>query len=258
MSLKQYVDSFKLPALPEVGIALVRTLNQPDVDAIEIARYIKKDPVLVAQLLRQANSAQFGLSRQVESIGDAIKLIGLEPLRAMAFLYCTSTNFKLVHPALSLEQFWAYSLRAAILAKKISFEVGEIQTRAWLCAMLMRIGELLIADKSPELMFTIEDAPTRLGERWLREKELLGFDECQVTAVLAAHWKFPLDIVEGLRLAADPCSAKESTRLSYVIHLAGLLADATEVTEESIIQVPDLVLSKLNLTHEKLVKCLLG
>lgn len=64
--------------------SLVRTLNDPDASAAQIAAIISKDPALTANLLRMANSAQFGLSRQVLSLDHAITMLGMSRIRSLS------------------------------------------------------------------------------------------------------------------------------------------------------------------------------
>ena len=62
-----------LPTVPELALYLIETFDKDDVNVHDIAHHISTDPVLTAKLLKQANSAFFGLARSVatESSVDA-------------------------------------------------------------------------------------------------------------------------------------------------------------------------------------------
>ena len=75
--LASYLQSVKLPVMPEVALALIRTLDHPEADIPIVRGVIEKDPAVSTSLLRMANSAMFGLSRSVTSLESAISVVGI-------------------------------------------------------------------------------------------------------------------------------------------------------------------------------------
>jgi HD-like signal output (HDOD) protein len=57
--------------------------------------------------------------------------------------------------------------------------------------MMLRLGELAIAQSNPEALRHIEAQPCSPMERWKREREATGFDEGQIGAEIARRWDFP-------------------------------------------------------------------
>ncbi|MCB2042986.1 MAG: HDOD domain-containing protein, partial [Rhodoferax sp.] len=85
--MSDIADLFKsiaLPVMPEVGMALINTLDQPKTSLEKIHSLIAQDPTLSAKLLALANSAAFGLPRKVDSLDHALKLVGLSRIRTLA------------------------------------------------------------------------------------------------------------------------------------------------------------------------------
>jgi EAL and modified HD-GYP domain-containing signal transduction protein len=62
-------------------LQLLAQIQQPDCDFDELAKIIANDPGLGYKLLRNINSAYFGLSRTIESIQHAAVLMGLNKLK---------------------------------------------------------------------------------------------------------------------------------------------------------------------------------
>ena len=58
-----------LPTVPALALKLIATFEQDDPDLRLMAMDVASDPVLTAKLLKQANSAFFGLSRALELVG---------------------------------------------------------------------------------------------------------------------------------------------------------------------------------------------
>ena len=62
---------------------LLAMLHQAEPDVAEIEQQISRDPQLYYRILRYINSAQFALSRQIESLRQAIVLLGFDQLRSL-------------------------------------------------------------------------------------------------------------------------------------------------------------------------------
>ena len=251
-TLAAFFESARLPVMSEVARALVRTLNEEGATAGEVQKIIAQDPALTANLLRQANSASFGLSRQVESLDRAIAVLGMSQVRALAL----STSFRGSFPVvegLSRVGFWKFSMACAAYAQWLAKRAALNGQQAWLIGMMLRLGELLIGQRSPELLAEIEALPHRAHVRWEREQHLLGFDEGQVTAVLARRWNFPEAIVEALQSAGNPMVAKPFDGLGAAVHLAALLADSPHAPQAAVDELPQDVILALALDRQWMV-----
>ncbi len=251
-TLTAFFETAKLPVMTEVAHSLVRTLNDPDATGAQIEAIIAKDPALTANLLRMANSAQFGLSRQVLSLAHAITMLGMSRIRALALSTSIGTAFPSV-PGLDRAQFWKSSMACAGYAQWLAGGAALDPQQAWLAGMMLRLGELLIGQRSPEILVEIEAQPCTAVQRWEREQRLLGFDEGQVTAVLARHWNFPDAIVTGLQSAIDPMSAEPFDRLAGVVHMAALLADHPNPTPDTVSELPLPVIASLEISRHWMV-----
>ena len=243
-SLTDFFETAKLPVMSEVAHALVRTLNDGSASGAQVEAIIAKDPALTANLLRMANAAQFGLSRQVLSLKHAITLLGMSRIRSLALSTSIKAAFPVV-PGLDRTVFWRFSMACAGYAQWLAGAVKLDPQEAWLAGMMLRLGELLIAQRSPERLAQIEAQPTLAQTRWAMEQRLLGFDEAQVTAVLARHWNFPEAIVTGLQSAGDPMAEPPFDRLAGVLHLAAMLAECTDPNVDRVGALPVLVIAAL-------------
>jgi EAL and modified HD-GYP domain-containing signal transduction protein len=69
-----------------LALELVGKLGDPSTTTEEIELAVRRDPALVYRLLRIANSAASGATRQVSSIRDALVMVGMSRLRAWLVL----------------------------------------------------------------------------------------------------------------------------------------------------------------------------
>jgi HD-like signal output (HDOD) protein len=245
-NISSFLQSIKLPVMPEVAHALIRTLNDEGADVSKVRDVIAKDPALTATLLRMANSALFGLSRSVDSLDTAVSVVGMSQIRARALSICLANVFEL--PAgLGRMEFWRSSMLCAGYAHWLANFSKIDEQQAWLTGMMLRLGEIIIAQHHPLKLQQIEQQPCEPGERWKRESKLVGFDEGQITAEVARRWDFPDELIKALEASALPMQATEFSRLGAVVHLASLLADTENATPQSLETLPVSVVLALNL-----------
>jgi c-di-GMP phosphodiesterase len=69
-----------------LALDLVGRLGDPSTSTEEIELAVRRDPALVYRLLRIANSAAYGVNRQVSTIRDALMMVGVSRLRAWLVL----------------------------------------------------------------------------------------------------------------------------------------------------------------------------
>jgi len=250
-NLNTLLKSVDWPVMPAVGQALIRSFNDQDADIQTVCRIIGKDPVLTAILLRMANSTEFGLSGQVDTLARAVSVVGLTLMRARALSVCLARVAQL--PAgMDRLTFWRYCLLCAGFAQWLAAKCQIDEPEAWLAGMMLPLGGISLCQARPAAQASLLAQPMAPGERWLRQRQLLGFDEGQLMAELAQHWDFPPTLVTGLRHAAQPLLHLQNSRLAAVLHLAARLADSGAADAAQIEALPLLVLLTLKLDLVKL------
>jgi HD-like signal output (HDOD) protein len=249
--IKPFLQSVKLPVMPEVAHALIRTLNDDKADIATVSAVIARDPALTTTLLRIANSALFGLSRSVSTLDSAVSILGITQIRARALSICMANAF-IFPQGIDRLAFWRSSMACAGYAKWLAHHCQLDEQQAWLAGMMLRLGELIIGQTSTHLLAQIERPPLIPGERWARERQLTGFDEGQVTAEIASRWDFPQVLVQGLEHSAQPMLGDTFEPLSGVLHLASLLADHAKNSPEVLDLLPADVVQALQLEVAKL------
>ncbi len=247
--IETFFSTVQIPSISHVAQALIRTLHDEDATVDQVCAIIARDPAMAARLLKLANSSQFGLSRSVGLLEDAVALVGMERVRSLAVGVSLNDTFQ-AFPGLDRNAFWTTTMDCAGYAQWLATRVGIHGHIGWLTGMMLRLGELLIAQAEPSILQVVEKLPQIPGVRWKRETRLLGFTEGQITAELARRWQFPPQMVQALQRAADPMAEAGFSRLGAVLHLAGLLAEAADSGPESVASLPEEVLAALRLRRE--------
>lgn len=244
--IESFFASVRLPSISHVTQALIQMLATENASIDEVCALIARDPAIAARLLQLANSSQFGLSRSVGLLEDAVALVGLDRVRTLAVGASLSESFN-AFPGLDRQAFWTCAMDCAGYSQWLAQRAGINGHIAWLTGMMLHLGHLLIAQARPEVLQKIEQLPCIPGVRWQREQRLIGFTEGQITAEMARRWNFPLQIVQALQRASDPMAEDGFSRLGAIVHLAGLLAETPDTGPPSVADLPADVLAVLAL-----------
>lgn len=258
--LEIFLQSVNLPVLPEIALSLVDTLNDEDFSIDVVEKLIGRDTGITAAVIKQANSARYGLPTKVSSVNEAMRLIGFNAVRAIALGSSVANAFP-VTGGIDVASFWDSSDKTAHYAQKLALILRQDGASAWLCGFMVRVGELLIAQHDQGAISHIEQEPRLPGVRWKREDVLFGLTEGQIISELAKMWNFPDEVVVALRECANPLSEDwPFHKLSGIIHLASLLSDVAMYgdlkTCDLDVLLPQSVMDALGLTVMQVECCI--
>ncbi|MBI5938514.1 MAG: HDOD domain-containing protein [Betaproteobacteria bacterium] len=225
--MQQLLDKLgQLPVLSSVAQTVIRSLDDPDIDATTLGQQISRDQVLSARLLRIANSAFYGLSRQVATPHDAMMVMGLSQVRSLVL--AASLAHALLHQhrhGLDRKLHWQRSFRVASIAQTLARHSRCSADTAFTAGMLHNLGELVLDTCLPEAYAAVRDEALASGLSLAEaERNAFGFDHAEVGAEVARRWKLPTVIEHAIRHYHDPESAAKE-RISACIAVAYLLND---------------------------------
>jgi HD-like signal output (HDOD) protein len=219
-----------LPSAPKVVRKLIETFEQEEVDLQQAAMYIESDPVLTAKLLKLANSAFFGLHRNVTTARDAINVMGLIKVRALVIGAAMGDSFHAVG-GVNLNQFWRYSLNTANLSRYLALPIKIDENTAFTAGLIHGIGELVMHVGMPEAMLDLDRSVPMLDlKRSRAEKGLFGYSYAEVGAALAREWRFPKKMVNAIEHQISPFDNDVYEPIAGVIHIASWRARAEELS----------------------------
>jgi EAL and modified HD-GYP domain-containing signal transduction protein len=81
-------EAVALSAQKLAYLRLLAALNTPDLATTDVERLVKQDVSLSLRVLRSVNSAAYPIRTDVHSIGHALLLVGVEPIRRWASVWC--------------------------------------------------------------------------------------------------------------------------------------------------------------------------
>ena len=232
------VDSvLQLISLPEIYLRLQKTINDPLHTREQVADIIAFDPALSARVLRIANSSYYGFPRQIETVVDAVGLIGEIELRNLVLATTVvGTMSALSYKGIDIDRFWMHSLRCGIAARLIAKKIGGANAEVlFLGGILHDLGMLVIYQQHSILAGAVMrqiDEHHQLRDQ--AEREILGFDHAEVGALLVDAWGLSPEICELLRCHHQYQLAHDHARGAMILALANLMADEQDSSESDI------------------------
>lgn len=182
----------QLPTLNATVVRLMGMLHDDDIGFGDIENVIQTDPALTANLLRTANTTYFATSRRVESVRQAISVLGLRRLVDVVTLSAMAEVIPEKLPAygLSAQAFWRHCVAVAVLTEGLGRRLENGRGGlAFTAGLLHDLGKLVIStwlarrpgQPGGELRLTSLDA----------ERSSLGTDHAQVGKAIAEAWRLP-------------------------------------------------------------------
>lgn len=208
-----------LPSIPKVVQELIQSFENDDFDMDDIAKKISLDQVLSVKVLRLANSARYGGSRQVSSINEAAVRLGFDALRTLVLASGFVSTFK-APDGFDLKGFWRDSFTVAELSRWFAVQAKQDQDTAFTCGMISNIGNLMVNILLPEKAQEISRVVANGGDRVVLERDAWGFTSEDVGAKVASMWKFPERVLDAVQQQAAPLDAETPSQLACYLYLA--------------------------------------
>lgn len=184
-----------LPSLPEIFLKVSNQLDDDETSTQDIGKTIANDPAISYKMLTMVNSVYFGLPSEISSIAQAVTLLGRFRLKQVLIGALLGDVFKgLDSEHFSLNDFWAHSIRTAIIAKELAITssyVDEPDT-IFTAGLLHDVGRLIIAAQMPEVFEDISDrTATKHIDIVQSEIDIIGLAHTEIGAALMLKWGFP-------------------------------------------------------------------
>src|SRR6267378_2208819 len=218
-----------LPTMPEVARRLIDSFEDEKIDLRQIVELAERDQSLASKIMKQANSAHYGVSGNVTNLRQAAVLLGQETLRNLVLSACVIGAFPRT-PGFDRMRFWRHCVATGGYSRWLGRMLGFDSDSAYLAGFLLRSGQILMATELPHMVAAVEAECLRPGLRMSVERQKIGCCHPQVTAELARRWKLPAPMIDAFRHTPDPLHAGQFSLLGAVLNLAATAADSGELS----------------------------
>jgi len=215
----------ELPSLPSVVSACLDEIHNPQSNAQRIADLMLTDVGLTARALGLVNSSFYALSAEVQSLSQAIALLGTARLEEIILSVVLPELFGRGPGGPLIRKIWEHSFATAFIARELAVRLGFPRpTNAYVAALMHDLGLIVSARCLPTPLRRVVNENDALG-RWdlgVEHRELQT-DHTVVGASLARKWDFPDGIIDTIRDHHSPAGGNPMVGL---IHVADCCAGA--------------------------------
>ncbi len=216
----------ELPTFPENIAKLQMMCKDRNVTIGDLADGISTDPALTASILKLANSAGFITSRKINSLRDAIKIIGLKNLNSL--LIATAARQILDNRFSSFKEVWSHCNKAANYARILAtrFNLVAISEMAYLASLLHDLGKIILLSANTELTTKIETVSVKREMRrsTVLEEMTMGISHSSIGKIIAEKWNFPPYLVESIAFHHSPLSARNEYKdIVFITYMANAI-----------------------------------
>ncbi|SDE43858.1 HD-like signal output (HDOD) domain, no enzymatic activity [Massilia sp. PDC64] len=221
--------------MPGLVPQLLQSLRSETFSGSALSRTIAADPVLVAAVVRLANSCYQGTGKSITSVEQAVILIGQEGLRQLI----TTVAFRPIIDVRSgfytrrlAPHLWAHSERCALAARGLA-GAGIEPFDAFLAGLLQNVG-LIVS-------LRVMDQEAKDGERLGSDVFLaqLARDTRRLCASIAREWNFPETVSTALLEQGELRRGAIVSPLGRLLKLADYLGKVRMLVEQGLLDETD-------------------
>jgi HD-like signal output (HDOD) protein len=212
------VDSIKaLPPLPKTLLEVQRISNDQDASIHDLVKAVEHDPMIVANLLKAANSPLYFFGKEIRNVAQAVALFGMNMTRSIVLGNSVRKllNVDMEPYGITSEKFAEISTKQASLMmkwyKKIDREKAD---KLFLTAFLQETGKIIIASDiiQEDLTINFKSEVEMSHNIALVERSYVDDTTATITAAIFEHWNFDEEFVEMIKYADNPASAPDEVK----------------------------------------------
>lgn len=234
-------DQNLVPRLPAVLPKLMSLVRRDDTSPRELAEHLGRDPALVGEVIRIANSPRYRTARTIASLQDAVMVLGQRGMHQLVTGVAMRPVFNTQQGRFSRAagtHLWDQAERCAHACAYLRNQSAD-QFEGYLAGMVANAG-LIAALRVLDQHYQASQPPNTLGFH-----EALLDVSAKLSASIARQWNFPEDVAEALATRAIQPPVIVASDLTLALRTADrisklhVLAAHTPQTGEAFVEPED-------------------
>jgi len=212
------IESIKsLPPLSKTILDINKVYADEESCIQDLVKVIEPDPMIVANLLKTANSPLYGFGKEIRNVSQAVSLFGMGMTRSVALGNSVRKllNVDMKPYGITSDDFADVSAKQAKLILSWYATIDKQKAdKLYLAAFLQETGKILISSdiiqEDEDVSFASEiDMSNHIAQV---EKSYVNVTSSEVTAAVFEHWGFDSEFVEMIKYSDNPSAAPDEIK----------------------------------------------
>ncbi len=203
-------EARELPVMPPIAAEVMRKAEDPDTDLHNIAQLISSDAGLAVRVLRIANSSFYSMPRKIETLQQAILLLGYSTLRSVVI----AASMKDVFARFGLAErlLWEHAVAAAVGTNMLAREVGGLASdELFIGGLVHDLGKLVMHSQDEQsYQEVMREVYSDNSDPIDIEHKIFGFDHCEVGELIMHKWSLPSRLAVAVGAHHNPEGADDA------------------------------------------------
>jgi diguanylate cyclase (GGDEF)-like protein len=202
---RRLLESPAAPDLPEAVRRTLGLLRDQNASLQDLDEAIQLDPGLTTAVLELVNSEVYGLSRAVDSLREAVLVLGLDAVTCVALALALVRALRSDDDHGLRDEIWRTSLMTGLSARRLATETGGWEPEeAFLAGLIADCGALVLFETVEEYPALMERFREGEGDLLDLESSALETDHTKLGGLLLERWGFPKPIPDLIEAHHDP------------------------------------------------------
>jgi HD-like signal output (HDOD) protein len=196
--------SAAVPTIPQVVTRFLEVVQDPNFRYDDVVKVLSADAGTVSEILRLANSALFGLPREVTSLRQALTLLGPKRTRSLVLGRCLVDRLNdYPYGRLDKAYFWRRSLVGSVLSARFADALApDLREEAFVAGLLADIGVAILANALSDAYDPVVSEYRPEGRHVSEDEErgFVGATHAEVSAMILSTWGLPDPVCTAVNL----------------------------------------------------------
>lgn len=224
-AIVQQIDNF--PALPATVNKVMEITGREDSTANDLMQAILPDQSMCTTILKIANSAFFGIPREVATIERAVVVLGYGEIRNIVLGKAVFTSFQKLQnqDKKTTDLFWEHSFTCGLASKIIAEHLGFSPSEFFIAGLIHDIGKLAMLMTFPQdytLLFELSE-PNQYRSV-IHEHEEYSASHDEIGMRILKRWLFPTKLLMATGYHHNPEQAPSAIEYPIIVQLADMLS----------------------------------
>lgn len=197
-ALREVFGDYELPTFPRIVNEAISMISSADVNLSDVGELLGKDPGVSARLLKMVNSAAFAPRRPIESVTQAVTMLGRNPVESLLISIAVKRSLP-QDPGNGFDnhEFWVMSARRAAMAAEIAGRTDPpSRSSTFTAALLLDMAIPVLAGRQDQYMATMAESGQVGSVLCELEEARFGWTHAEVGSWMGATWEFPEHLVD--------------------------------------------------------------